>query len=313
MKFVRIILFLILAVASYSCTKEKKETSSDEITTVGMSPCRSSAPFIKELGFDPTRSDLSTTERGMIGVVLVEHPRKAADSLSKRTYQDISWTQNGWMGNTTVDIDGNIYTAPFPKENETGTPLKQMNKVFKIDAETGKMDVLTELSQSDSSAEVVPFAVLGLYYDCHGKKLYVSSVAGSTKTAENGIIYVIDPSSGKVEDQLKGHDAAAVFVGGFTGEKRLYFGGLRTSDIYSIQLTGDGKFEGKARSEGTLLHTGNSSSDRAKSIRFDENGNLLVSASAFNFTLADATAKKETSYQFSYDKGKKKWTMVDGG
>ncbi|SEJ16843.1 hypothetical protein SAMN04487995_3582 [Dyadobacter koreensis] len=313
MKFVSVVSLLILIVSSYSCTKEKKEMSSDEITQIGMSPCRSSAPFVKQLGFDPTRSDLSTSEPGMVGVVLVEHPRKAADSLSKRTYQDVSWTRNGWMGNTTVDIDGNIYTAPFPKGRETGTPLKEMDKVFKIDAETGVMEVLTKLSQPDSSAEVVPFAVLGLYFDCHGKKLYVSSIAESTKTKENGIIYVIDPSNGKVEDQLKGHDAGAVFVGGITGEKRLYFGGLRTSDIYSIQLTDDGKFEGEARSEGTLLHTGNSSSDRARNIRFDENGNLLVSASAFDFTLADATVKKETSYQFSYDKGKKKWTMVDGG
>ena len=312
MKF-RVIFFLVSVFGFYSCTKEKKEMSSDEINKIGMSPCRSSAPFVKELGFDPTRSDLSTTESGMIGVVLVEHPRKAADSASKRTYQDVSWTRNGWMGNTTVDIDGNIYTAPLPKEKETGTPLKEMDKVFKIDAETGKMDVLTELSQPDSAADVVPFAILGLYFDCHGKKLYVSSIAGSTKTKENGIIYVIDPSTGKIVDQLKGHDAAAVFVGGFTGEKRLYFGGLRTSDIYSIQLTDDGKFDGKVRSEGTLLHTGNSSSDRAKSIRFDENGNLLISASAFNFTLADAAVKKEILYQFSYDRKKREWTLVDGG
>ncbi|MCF2446115.1 hypothetical protein L0657_19315 [Dyadobacter sp. CY345] len=315
MKFVKIIFFLVLTVAFFSCAKEEKEKemSSDEIVKIGMSPCRSSALFIKDFGFDPTRSDLSTTEPGMVGVVLVEHPRKAADSLSRRTYQDVSWTQNGWMGNTTVDIDGNIYTAPFPKENETNIPLKQMDKVFKIDAKTGKMDVLLELSKPGSSAETVPFAVLGLYYDCHGKKLYVSSVSGSTKTKENGIIYVVDPPTGKVVDQLKGHDAAAVFVGGFTGEKRLYFGGLRTSDIYSVQLTEDGKFKGKARSEGTLLHPGNSGNDRARSIRFDENGNLLVSASSFDFTLTDAAVKKETSYQFSYDKGKKKWRLVDGG
>ena len=315
MKFVKIIFSLIITVAFYSCAKEEKEKemSSDEIVKIGMSPCRSSALFIKDIGFDPTRSDLSTTEPGMVGVVLVEHPRKAADSLSKRTYQDVSWTQSGWMGNTTVDIDGNIYTAPFPKENETNIPLKQRNKVFKIDAKTGKMDVLTELPKPDSTADTVPFAVLGIYYDCHGKKLYVSSVSGSTKTEENGIIYVIDPSTGKVVDQIKGHDADAVFVGGFTGEKRLYFGGLRTSDICSIQLTGDGKFKGKARSEGTLLHPGNSRKDRARSIRFDGNGNMLVSASQFDFTLAGARSEKETSYKFSYTKDRKKWKLVDGG
>jgi len=313
MKFLRILFLLIPAFAIYSCAKEKKEMSSDEITQIGMSPCRSSAPFVKELGFDPTRSDLSTTEPGRLGVVLVEHPRKVADSASKRIYQDVSWIRDGRMGQTTVDIDGNIYTAPFPGTDEKNVSLEKMNRVFKIDAETGKMEVLTELPHTNSSASVLPFAVLGLYFDCHGKKLYVSSIAGSTMENQNGTIYVIDPKTGNIEDQLKGYDAGAVFVGGITGEKRLYFGGLRTSDIYSIGLTDDGKFQGKARSEGTLAHRGNSGKDRARGIRFNENGSLLISASAFDFTAAASKPQKETSYQFSYSKVKKKWTLVDGG
>jgi len=302
---------VFLAVIIISCG-EKKMTE-EEVKQIGMSPCRSTAPFIKELGFDPTRSGMSTNEANIRGIVLVEYPRKVADSASKRSYQDVTWNKNGWMGQTTTDAAGNIYTAPLPKENEPGIPLNQMNKVYKIDSETGKMDVLTELPESDRVKGSIPFAVLGIYYDCHGKKLYVSSIAGSTKNKENGIIYVIDPEDGKITDELKGHDAAAVFVGGFSGEKRLYFGGLRTSDIYSVELTHDGKFIGEVRSEGTLLHKGTSDKDRARTLRFDEKGNMLIEATAFNYGIEDARNKKETSYQFSFDKNKRKWILVDGG
>jgi hypothetical protein len=311
MKYFPLILLLATAFVVSSC--RDKEMTEDEIRQIGMSPCRSSAPFIKTLGFDPTRSSLSTDAPGMMGVVLVEHPRKVADSASQRTYQDASWSKNGWMGNTTTDIDGNIYTAPLPKAHEIGIPLSQMNKVFRIESETGQMEVLTELPTPDSAAVVVPFAVLGIYYDCHGKKLYVSSVAGSTKDKENGVIYVIDPKDGDIEDRLEGHDAASVFVGGITGEKRLYFGGLHSSDIYSIALTRNGNFKGEVRSEGNLKHAGTPNNIRARSLRFDENGNLLVSGSPFNFSVSDARIKSETSYQFSYDRNKKKWTLVDGG
>jgi hypothetical protein len=311
MKYFPLLLLLTATWILSSCAE--KDMNQDEIMQIGLSPCRSAAPFIKTLGFDPTRSSLSTDEPGMIGVVLVEHPRKIADSASQRTYQDVSWATNGWMGNTTTDIEGNIYTAPLPVKNESGKPLSQMNKVFKIDSETGGMAVLTELPEPDSTAGVVPFAVLGIYYDCHGKKLYVSSVAGSTSEKEKGVIYVIDPEDGKIVDKLKGHDAASVFVGGITGEKRLYFGGLRTSDIYSVALTGKGNFKGDVRSEGTLRHVASPDNIRARSIRFDENGSLMVEGSEFNFDVSNARIKSAVSFQFSYDKQKKKWTLVDGG
>ena len=311
MKYFPIILLLAATFTLPSCGE--KEMTADEIKQIGLSPCRSAAPFIKALGFDPTRSSLSTDEPGMRGVVLVEHPRKIADSASQRTYQDVSWHRNGWMGNTTTDTDGNIYTAPLPKAHEQGMPWSQMNKVFKIDSETGNMKILAALPEPDSAAGVVPFAVLGIYYDCHGKKLYVSSVAGSTQDQENGVIYVIDPVDGDIEDRLEGHDAASVFVGGITGEKRLYFGGLRSSEIYSVALTRNGNFKGDVRSEGTLKHAGMPNNIRARSLRFDENGNMLVAGSPFHFSMMDARVKSETSFQFSYDKDKKKWTLVDGG
>ncbi|MBE9466308.1 YncE family protein [Dyadobacter subterraneus] len=284
----------------------------EEVSQIGIASCRNSGAFIKTLGFDPTRSGLSTTEPSFMGVVLVQFPRNQADSASKKTYQDRSWAQYGWMGGITSDIDGNTYTAPLPKVNLLDNPLSQMNKIYKVDSETGVMAVLTELPKPDSVAGVMPFAVLGIYFDCHGKKLYASSVAGSTRDEEKGVIYVIDPENGDVVDKLEGHDAFAIFVGGITGEKRLYFGSTRSSDIYSIELTKSGKFKGDIRKECSLENLGPRGDDKARRIRFDENGNMMAFGVEFNDSLPAPSEKAETLYQFAFDRNAKKWVTIQG-
>lgn len=306
--FAKIILTVLIAVFS-SC--EGKMTQA-EIVQIGITSCRTLAPFIKTLGFDPARSGFSTNEPTIKGLVLVQFPRNVADSASKKTYQDPTWSRFGWMGGVTSDIDGSAYTAPIPKVNTFDTPLGEMNKIYKVDSETGKMAALAQLPKPDSAAGVVPFAVLGIYYDCHGKKLYASSVAGSTRDEEKGVIYVVDPKDGHVVDELEGHDAIAVFVGGITGEKRLFFGSARSSDIYSVELTKSGKFKGDVRKECSLENLGPRGDDKARRIRFDANGNMMVFGVEFNYSLAAQSEKVETLYQFAYDRDQKKWGAVQG-
>ena len=301
------LLLVVLISVFYSC--EEKMTES-EIAQIGIAPCLTLAPFIKKLDFDPTRSELSTQEPGFMGLVLVQFPRNEADSASRKTYQDRSWSQYGWMGVLTSDIDGNTYT--FPKASTAVNPLSEMNKIYKVDTETGNMAVLTELPKADSGAGVVPFAVLGIFYDCHGKKIYASSVAGSTADKEKGVIYAVDPENGNIVDKLEGHDAIGVFVGGVTGEKRLYFGSARSSDIYSVELTKSGKFKGDVRKECTLKNLGPRGNDKAGRIRFDANGNMMVYGVEFNYSLAGQSEKTETLYQFTFEKSSKKWVVIQG-
>lgn len=309
MKYVTHFFFLIFLVIFSSC--EEKMTQG-EIAQIGIASCRTLAPFIKKLGFDPTRSAFSTNEPTIMGLVLVQFPRNQADSASRKTYQDRSWAKYGWMGGITSDIDGSAYTAPLPKVNTLDNPLSQMNKIYKVDSETGDMAVLSELPKPDSVAGVVPFAILGIYYDCHGKKLYASSVAGSTRDEEKGVIYVVDPENGDVVDKLEGHDAIAVFVGGVTGEKRLYFGSARSSNIYSVELTKSGKIKGDIRKDCSLENLGPRGDDKARRIRFDENGNMMVFGVEFNYSLAAQSEKAETLYQFAYDRNAQKWVTTQG-
>jgi hypothetical protein len=309
MKYMNRLLLIVLISVFYSCEEKMTEV---EIAQIGIAPCLTLAPFIKKLEFDPARSQLSSQEPGFMGLVLVQFPRNEADSASRKTYQDRSWSQYGWMGIITSDIDGNTYTFPFPKGNTPVSPLSQMNKIYKVDTETGNMAVLTELPKADSGAGVVPFAVLGIYYDCHGKKIYASSVAGSTAAKEKGVIYALDPENGDIVDKLEGHDAMGVFVGGVTGEKRLYFGSARSSDIYSVELTKNGKFKGDVRKEFTLKSLGPRGNDKAARIRFDANGNMMVYGVEFNYGLAGQSEKTETLYQFTFEKSSKRWVVIQG-
>ncbi len=287
---------------------EEKMTQG-EIVQIGIASCRTLAPFIRKMDFDPKRSGFSSSESNMKGIVLVEFPVNPGDTTRKKTWQDPSWAQYGWMGGIATDNRGNAFTAPVPKVSTFDAPLSRMNRIYKIDANTGKMDLACELPAADTSQGVVPYAVLGIYYDCHGSKLYVSTVAGSTRDNEKGVIYAIDPQTYDIVDKVEGIDAVAVFVGGITGEKRLYYGSARSSEVRSIGLTKSGRFKGKSRYEFTLDQLGPRGDDKARRIRLDPNGNMLVFGAEFNYSLAIQNHRLEDAYVFTYDRIQNKWTQ----
>lgn len=289
---------------------EEKMTQG-EIVQIGIASCRTLAPFIRKMDFDPKRSGFSSGETNIKGIALVEFPLNPGDTAHKKTWQDPTWEKYGWMGGIATDNRGNAFTAPVPKVSTFDTPLSRMNRIYKIDANTGKMDLACVLPAADTSQGVVPYAVLGLYYDCHGSKLYVSTVAGSTRDEERGVIYALDPQTYEIVDQVKGIDAVAVFVGGITGEKRLFYGSARSSEIRSIELTKSGRFKGKSRYEFTLDQLGPRGDDKARRIRLDPNGNMIVSGAEFNYSLAAQNHRVEDAYVFGYDRMQNKWTQMN--
>ncbi len=278
-----------------------------EIIQIGIASCRTLAPFIRKMDFDPKRSGFSSSESNIKGIALVEFPVNPGDTAQKKTWQDPTWAKYGWMGGIATDNRGNAFTAPVPKVSTFDTPLSRMNRIYKIDANTGKMDLACELPAADTSQGVVPYAVLGIYYDCHGSKLYVSTVAGSTRDDEKGVIYAIDPQTCDIVDRVEGIDAVAVFVGGITGEKRLFYGSARSSEVRSIELTKSGRFKGKSRYEFTLDQLGPRGDDKARRIRLDPNGNMLVFGAEFNYSLAVQNHRLEDAYVFTYDRMHSKW------
>jgi len=302
----------ISAVASVvlfaSCADKMTE---DEINEIGITSCRKLAPFIKQLGFNPNTSAFSSTELNTKGIVLIQFPQNANDTIRK-VYQDSTWKKFGYMGSITTDDKGNAYTAGIPMVNTLDLPIKEMNKIYKIDAITGKMNVFCSLPLPDSIEGIVPFAILGVYFDCHGKKLYVSSVAGSTRDSEKGVIYVVDVNKAEVVDALKGYDAMGLFVGGIDNEKRLFFGSARNPIINSVALNKSGFFKNKnIKKELSLDNLGPRGSDKARRIRFDKAGNLIIYGIEFNYSLAAQSNRPETGYQFNYNEPEKKWEFMN--
>ncbi len=306
MKKIFVIISSILI--SVSC---KEKMSEEEIFGIGTTPCRKPASFIQKIGFNPATAAFTTTDKRLKGVALIQPPQNINDTNGFKIYQDSSWKQFGFMGSLTTDESGNVYTANIPMVNNLDVPIMEMNKVYKIDAQTGKMNLYCTLPKADSTDGVVPYGILGVYYDCHGKKLYVASVSGSTRDVEKGVVYVVDITTAKIIDELKGYDAAGVFVGGSTGEKRLYFGSTRASKIYSVQLNKDGTIANKKKIniELSLDNLGPRGNDKARRIRCDKSGNLLVFGLDFNYNLAAQSEKPETQYQFNFDENEKKWVF----
>jgi hypothetical protein len=293
---------LIVIFFAWAC---KEKMTEEEIYSIGQIACKKSAPFINQLGLNPNTSAFSTTEKRVKGLVLLQFD---GEDNHYKIYQDSSWKKFGYLGSIATDNLGNIYTSPIPVVNTLDVPIDSMNKIYKVDASTGKMNVFLHLPKPILTSNSVPFGVLGNYFDCHAKKLYVASVAGSTNNNEAGVIYVIDVASKLIIDSLKGIDAMGLFVGGNTGKKLIYIGKARTSEIVTIELDKEGKFKGKnAQAIFSLDGLGPRGNDRARKIRYDKYGNLIVNGLDFAFNLAAQSETPETVYKFSYDDIEKKW------
>lgn len=301
-------LLLISFLTIFSSCKEKMEE--EEILGIGLTPCQQQPRFLGSTGLDPRRSAFSTSERKIKGLVLVQLPANPNDTTSRKTWQHPSWSQFGWMGPITTDDNGNAYTAPVPVINILDNPPAKRNIIYKVDGLTGEMKILADLPVESKTEGENVFGLLGLYFDCHARVLYASSVAASTRDLEKGIIYAVDPESGKIKDQLNGVDAIGLCVCGITGEKRLYFGSSRNSTVHSVRLARSGVFDGSVREEFSLDMLGPRGDDIARRIRVDKTGDMIIFGVEFNYNLTAPTEKQETVYRFRYSEEDKKWLPV---
>jgi hypothetical protein len=302
----RLLLIALLTILS-SCGEKVEE---DEAFGIGLIPCQQQPKFLGSTGLDPRRSAFSTSERKIKGLVLVQVPANPNDTAGRKTWQHPSWGQFGWMGSITTDDNGNAYTAPVPVINILDNPPAKQNTIYKTDGQTGEMKALAELPFYDKNETENVFGILGLYFDCHARMLYASSVAASTRDAEKGVIYAVEPEGGKIKDKLSGRDAIGLCVCGITGEKRLYFGSSRNSTVYSVGLTKSGNFTGSVKEEFSLDMMGPRGDDKARRIRVDKTGDMIIFGVEFNYNLTAPTEKQETVYRFRYSAEDKKWLPV---
>ena len=127
------------------------------------------------------------------------------------------------------------------------------------------------------------------------------------RSHERGSIYAIDIETKKVIDKITATDAMGMGITYSTGQRKLFFGTGRSSDVYSVILNKKGKFSGSAQKEFSLAGLGIAGDDKVRRISTDKYGNLMVHGMEFNYNLIPQREKRETVYNFYYDSDSKKW------
>lgn len=281
-------------------------------------PCSKEPAFIQTLGFDPLWTGLSTSEKNTMGIVLVEFgktpnsPAPTTATPKKSIYQHDSWKSVGYLSAIAFDISGNAYTIPTPLISMLYNPKEKLNTIYQIDAQTGILKEWLSLPFIAYSSPNNPYGLLGITYDCTADLIFASSVAGSDRYHEKGVIYSIKVTTKKILDTLATKDVIALAVAfDETNTKRLYFGKARNGHIFSVPILSTGRFNRKQiRKELTLDGYGPRGDDKARKIKF-QNGSLLVSGVAFNFNLQASSEKPETNYRYSWNSETKKWELYD--
>ena len=286
-----------LSVSFSSCKEEPVDFQSNE--------CKKQPAFLRTTGLDPSRAAYSTSEKNKMGLVLLQL-NTAGDTSARKIFQRPDWTMGGRLGPIQLDREGNCFVAPVPMISMLDNPVSKQNIVYRVDTQNGEMKVFAELPEQ-KIAEENPYGILGFAYLCETNTLYVSTVQGSTRETESGFIYALDASTGKVIDKISGIDAIGMGISYISGERRLYFGSARISDIFSILLNKEGKFSGKPQPAFSIAGLGPRGDDKVRRIKFDKNGAMQVIGIEFNFNLTAPTEKQETVYTLYWNEAEKKW------
>jgi hypothetical protein len=298
--------FVLLTVLFFtSCKEEEVEFSANN--------CKKNPSFIPSMGFNTTKSYLSTSEERTMGLVLIESEMPGNPNAKKlRISQHPSWRKAGWLAPILIDEKGNIYTAPAPFINILDNPIANNNTVYKVDNATGEMSEYLKLPFADSINADNPFGIIGMAYLCETHTLYVSTVAGSKRYEEKGHVYAINTETGKIIDKISNTDAMGLGITYSKGKRELYFGTGRNSEVHFVAISSSGKFSGSPKFALSLEGLGPRGDDKVRKIRTDQYGNLIIHGMEFNFNLIAPREKQETVYQFRYNEEEGKWVYSGG-
>lgn len=302
-KFFYIVFYASTIFFFISCKEEEVEYSSNS--------CKANPAFIQALGFNPKNTFFSTSDDKIMGLVLKETERPGdPNARILKIYQHPTWKTGGWLAPILLDEHGNIYTSPAPFINIWNNPVKNNNTIYRVNSQTGIMEVFLQLPNADSINTENPFGIIGMAYLCNPGILYVSSVAGSTRKQVKGHIYAIDTKSKEIIDEIDNIDAMGMGISFITGKRELFFGNGRNSDVNAVTLLADGKFKGKPQFAFSLANLGPRGDDKVRKIITRKDGNLMIMGMEFNFNLIAPREKQETTYNFVYNEDHKNWIFT---
>lgn len=272
----------------------------------GVTGCRGIPRFAARLGY-ADRLGISTSERMYKGLVIFDgRVPVTADPAQRDIHQEPSWDDAGTLGPFVIDRDGHVYTAAVPRTAVSDNPPGSLNVVYRIDSETAELQPFVTLPGVAGSSDN-PFGILGMTYDCDTHALYVSTVAGSTRQAEQGRIVRVDLASGVISDEMIGIDAIGLAVfQGRTG-KRLYVGLARSAEVGSVALDAEGHATGEFRIDleidERLAHF---AEPRVRRISFDQT-NMTLFVVPFAFNLRAVSEQQQVVLRYGYDAERDSW------
>jgi hypothetical protein len=260
--------------------------------------CLTNPRFVTQLKGFSSKAVFSTSNRFQRGLTF-------EDQVGERpvVFQHPSWAKFGWLA---------VFSIPAPKINVLENVPAEQNRVYKVDANTGEMKLFAELPPAPiknlkETYEQNPYGTIGIAYDCDTRLLYVTSIAGSTRTQEVGRIFAIDAQTAQIKHTLDKTDAMGVHLHKRDGEKRLYYGLLREPEVWSIAVDAQGKPTGTPRFELSIEGMGPRGDDRVRKIGFTPQNEMILSAIEFSVNLVAPTEKQQSIYRFVFDAKTKKW------
>ncbi|MGC9039133.1 MAG: hypothetical protein ACP5MJ_06490 [Roseiflexus sp.] len=272
----------------------------------GVTGCRGIPRFVARLGY-ADRLGISTSERTHKGLVIFDgRVPVSADPAQRDIHQEPSWDDAGTLGPFVIDRDGHIYTAAVPRTAVSDNPPGSLNVVYRIDSETAELQPFVTLPGAVGSSEN-PFGILGMAYDCDTHALYVSTVAGSTRQAEQGRIVRIDLASKEISDEVIGVDAIGLAVFQGRAGKRLYIGLARSADVGSVALDTAGHATGEFRVDLALdERLAQFAAPRVRRISFDQT-NMTLFVVPFAFNLRAVSEQQQVTLRYGYDAERDSW------
>lgn len=272
----------------------------------GVTGCRGIPRFAARLGY-ADRLGISTSERTYKGLVIFDgRVPVTADPAQRDIHQEPSWDDAGTLGPFVIDRDGHIYTAAVPRTAVSDNPPGSLNVVYRIDSETAELQPFVTLPGAAGSSDN-PFGILGMAYDCDTHALYVSTVAGSTRQAEQGRIVRVDLASGEISDEVIGIDAIGMAVFQGRAGKRLYIGLARSPEIGSVALDADGHATGEFRIDLEIdERMANFAEPRVRRISFDQT-NMTLFVVPFAFNLRAVSEQQQVVLRYGYDAERDGW------
>lgn len=274
--------------------------------------CKGIPQFMLQKSFDPKRSAMSSQEKRLRGVVMIEY-QDPADPNSQRTktYQDPSWLICGFAGSITTSRTGDVFVLPKANVNMLYNHPKDQNTIFVIESATGKMTEWLKIPMLRLPDNQNANGLLSAYYDCDNDNLIVSTVAGSNQKEEIGKILNINSKNKEVTTILDKIDVLSVVTGKIGNRKKLFYGLSRKSEVWSIELDHNNKPIGNPNLEIQLEGLGPRGDDRARKIRIDQNGVIQIFGVPFFYNLTAPVNRQESIYTYQYNTGSNKWILKE--